>query len=171
VAEIADTTLARRTSVNDVADMRARSDAPEPLTEIAVAQWLELSDRAVEPNGYYLPDWELAVNSSAPGRTNASALTAFDETRLIGMMPVVSLWRAYKIPLPALGSAHPYGTLCTPPLDRDAASQAATRLMQQARQAGAHALVLRDMSLDGAAMKTFDNVPTPCCRTRSAPRN
>jgi CelD/BcsL family acetyltransferase involved in cellulose biosynthesis len=142
--------------MNDVA--HARGNTLLPLTEIAVKHWRELSARAVEPNGYYLPDWELAVNASAPGRTDASTLAARNETHLIGLMPVVSLWRAYKIPLPALASAHPYGTLCTPPLDRDATEKAVNELMRQARQAGAHALVLRDMSLDGAAMKAFENV-------------
>jgi CelD/BcsL family acetyltransferase involved in cellulose biosynthesis len=150
--------MARRASVNDVANTRARDNAPVPLTEIAVKSWRELSERAAEPNGYYLPDWELAVNASASGRTDASALAAWNETRLIGLMPVISLWRAYRIPLPALASAHPYGTLCTPPLDRDVTEKAAAQLMQQARQAGAHALVLRDMSLEGMAMKAFDNL-------------
>ncbi len=68
------------------------------------------------------------------------------------------MWRAYKIPLPALVSADPYGTLSTPPLDRDLAEEAAAGLLQQARRSGAHALILRDMSLDGAAMKAFAEV-------------
>jgi CelD/BcsL family acetyltransferase involved in cellulose biosynthesis len=70
-------------------------------------------------------------------------------------LPVVSLWRACKIPLPALASASPYGTLCTPLLDRTHAEDAAKTLMNEARKAGAHALVLRDVSLNGAAMKAF----------------
>jgi CelD/BcsL family acetyltransferase involved in cellulose biosynthesis len=150
--------MTSRTSINDVATARARGNAALPLTKVAVTQWRELSERVVEPNGYYLPDWELAVNASAAGRTDASTLAAWDDTRLIGLMPVVSLWRAYRIPLPALASAHPYGTLCTPPLDRDATERAAVQLLQQARQAGVHALVLRDMSLDGAVMKLFESV-------------
>ena len=68
------------------------------------------------------------------------------------------MWRAYKIPLPALVSADPYGTLCTPLLDRDMAEEAVTGILQQARQAGAHALILRAISLDGAAMKAFTDV-------------
>jgi CelD/BcsL family acetyltransferase involved in cellulose biosynthesis len=40
-------------------------------------------------------------------------------------------------------------------LDRDQAGAAATNLMQTARNAGAHALILRDVSLDGAAMKAL----------------
>ncbi len=125
-----------------------------------------LAERAVEPNGYYLPAWELAVNASARGRTAVSALAAWSEAsqsqdspaRLIGLMPVVSMWRDCKIPLPALVSASPYGTLCTPLLDRDIAGEAVRRLMAQARATGAHALILRDVSLNGAAMKAFAEV-------------
>jgi CelD/BcsL family acetyltransferase involved in cellulose biosynthesis len=128
-----------------------------PLNDIAAAAWRALSERAIEPNAYYLPDWELAVNALAPGRTGASALLARDEAsaRLIGLLPVVSLWRACRIPLPALVTAHPYGTFCTPHLDREAADAAVEQLIREARHAGAHALMLREVSLDGPAMRTF----------------
>jgi hypothetical protein len=102
------------------------------------------------------------VNAFASGRTGASALIARRDAasdgaaRIIGLLPVIPLSRAYKIPLPALVSAHPYGTLCTPPLDRELALDAAVRLLRQARQTGAHALILREVSLDGAAMKAFE---------------
>jgi CelD/BcsL family acetyltransferase involved in cellulose biosynthesis len=71
---------------------------------------------------------------------------------------VVLLWRAFKIPLPALVSAHPYGTLCTPLLDRDRAQPALASLMQAAREAGARALILREMSLEGDAMRMLAEV-------------
>ncbi|MCK1339028.1 GNAT family N-acetyltransferase [Bradyrhizobium sp. 38] len=138
----------------------AASRARVPLTAIEPGQWRALAQRAIEPNGYYLPGWELAVSASARGRTDASALPAFDgaSARLIGLMPVTSLWRAWNIPLPALVSAHPYGTLCSPLIDRDAPMEAATRLLQRAREAGAHALVLNDVALDGAAMTALNQV-------------
>jgi CelD/BcsL family acetyltransferase involved in cellulose biosynthesis len=171
VAEITNSAVVGRASVKDLIVKRPRGaaspdrDALAPLTAIAASQWRALAERAVEPNGYYLPDWELAVNASARGRTGVSALAAWtdaaeapDGRSLIGLMPVISLWRAYRIPLPALVSADPYGTLCTPPLDRGATNYAVIRLMQQARKAGAHALILRDISLDGAAMKSFTDV-------------
>ena len=68
------------------------------------------------------------------------------------------MWRAYKIPLPALVSADPYGTLCTPLLDRDMAEEAVTGILEQARRAGAHALIFRATSLEGPAMKAFADV-------------
>ena len=157
--------MVRRASMKDATDNRAptgtappQRNALVPLTSIATNQWRELSEHACEPNGYYLPGWELAVNAFAHGRTGASALAAWNGDRLIGLMPVVSMWHAYKIPLPALVSAHPYGTLCTPPLDRTMALEAAAQLLREARDAGAHALILRDMPLDGAVMNVFGDV-------------
>ena len=146
--------MVRRASPRDATDTRALI----PLTSIASDQWRQLAEVACEPNGYYLPGWEQAVNAFATGRTDASALAAWNGDRLIGLMPLVSLWRAYKIPLPALVSAHPYGTLCAPPLDAAMSTEAAAQLLQQARDAGAHALILRDMPIDGAAMNAFAEV-------------
>jgi CelD/BcsL family acetyltransferase involved in cellulose biosynthesis len=153
--------IAHQAAINPAsAKGAAKPRALDPLAAIEAGQWRALAQRAIEPNGYYLPAWELAVSASARGRTDASALAAFggSPARLVGLLPVISLWRAFKIPLPALVSAHPYGTLCSPLIDRDASVEAATRLLQRAREAGAHALVLRDVALDGAAMTTLKRV-------------
>jgi CelD/BcsL family acetyltransferase involved in cellulose biosynthesis len=170
VVEIADRAVIGRASVNDAAGASARAATPPaadaflPLAAVTTSQWRALAERAVEPNGYYLPGWELAVNAFATGRTGVSALIAQGgaapdgAARLIGLMPVIPAWRACKIPLPALASAEPYGTLCTPLLDRDLAHDAAVRLLAAARDAGAHALILRDVALDGAAMNAFTEV-------------
>jgi len=163
-----DTAIVHRASTNDAGRSRAQAEvaatgsaALTQLTAIAADQWQDLSERAIEPNGYYLPDWELAVNASAPDRTGVSALAAWDDpaqTRLTGLLPVVPLSRVFKIPLPALVSAHPYGTLCTPLLDRDSAEQALADMMQAARQADARALILREVSLEGDAMAVVTKV-------------
>jgi len=152
-----------RDAVNPVDAPRRREYLP-PLAAIAADRWRMLAARAIEPNGYYLPDWELAVNAFARGRTGVFVLTVWgkhkpaDQATVqhpIGLLPVVSAWDAYRIPVPALVSADPYGTLGTPPIDREMAAEAIAGLMQQARLAGARALVLRNMSLDGPAMRTF----------------
>jgi CelD/BcsL family acetyltransferase involved in cellulose biosynthesis len=171
VVEIANSAVVRRASVKDATARRAPAAAASgdgfaPLVAVAANQWRALAERAVEPNGYYLPDWELAVNASAHGRAGVSALSAWSDAaspqvgtaRLIGLLPVISMWRASKIPLPALVSADPYATLGTPLLDRDMAHEAAAALMHQARKSGTHALILRDLPLDGAALKVFTEV-------------
>lgn len=160
MAEIADTSMVRRSSGRDAGAVAPGSRGRLiPLAGIAADVWRALSMRAAEPNGYYLPEWELAVNASARGRGGTGALGAWrDASTLIGLVPVISMWRAYNIPLPALVSADPYGTLCTPLLDRDMAQEAVTGILQQARQAGARALIFRAIPLDGAAMKAFTDV-------------
>ena len=156
MTETIERALVRAASGNDVAPHRAIAPATSmPLEAVAVSDWRALSRDVLEPNAYYLPDWELAVNASARGRTGTSVLCARSEASapaLIGLLPVTSLWRAYKLPLPALVSGQPYGTLCTPLLDRISCDSAASRLLQAARGSGVHALVLRDVALDGAAM-------------------
>jgi len=152
-----DQALAGLASDSDATTFRGIGQAipPTPLHAVPIGQWRTLSEMTLEPNGYYLPDWELAVNASARGRTGVSALCAYGDEplpALIGLMPVISLRQACKLPLPALVSGHPYGTLCTPLLDRTMAPSAATRLLQAARAAGAHALLLRDVALDGATI-------------------
>jgi CelD/BcsL family acetyltransferase involved in cellulose biosynthesis len=159
--------------MKDAAGQRAHMAAASPdagafapLTAVAARHWRALAERAVEPNGYYLPDWELAVNASARGRTGVAALSAWSDAssaqdglaRLIGLVPVIPMSRALNIPLPALVSAEPYGALCTPLLDRDMADVAVAALLHQARTAGAHALILRDVPLDGAAIGAFTEV-------------
>ncbi|MBX9710795.1 MAG: GNAT family N-acetyltransferase, partial [Xanthobacteraceae bacterium] len=160
--------MAGNAAQNAAASTLALSPAPLPsaaktnaelpaLTGVALAQWQALAARAAEPNGYNLPEWALAVNAFSSGRMNVSALDARDDTgrNLIGLMPAVSAWRAYKLPLPAFVTADVYPPLGTLLLDRDKAAEAAGKLMQRARAAGAHALILRDTPLDGAVMASF----------------
>lgn len=133
------------------------------LASLDPDRWRSLADRAVEPNGYYLADWGLPLDATARDRTNASALTAYSDPSsgqsgaktLVGLMPVISAWRAYRIPLPLLVSADPYGTLCTPLLDHGLPVQTAAALLCEARALGQRALILRNVALDGAAMRAF----------------
>jgi CelD/BcsL family acetyltransferase involved in cellulose biosynthesis len=168
VVEIADAAQAAARSEAGFARAQAEVDRPAgtaaaltPLDTITSERWRALADNAIEPNGFYLPEWELTVNAFAQDRTGVSALTADSATAgrdappLIGLLPAISAWRAYRLPLPALVSADPYGELGTPLLDRAHADEAATKLMTRARAAGAHALILRNIPLDGPVMTAF----------------
>jgi len=127
-----------------------------PLAAIDRAAWQSLADRAIEPNGYYLPDWALAANGAPRARAATKALAARDESgATIGLVPVVSAWRAFRLPLPALVSADPFHSLDTPLLDAAAAEAAAAGLIAGARHAGARALLLRCVVLEGAAVDAF----------------
>lgn len=163
MAEIIDRAIATASSTarNQQAGPLERVRAADlvPLDTVSPQAWQDLAEHAREPNGYYLPGWERAVNATARGRTGTSALCAWDDdqpSRLIGLMPTTSLWHACRLPLPALASGHPYGTLCTPLLDRRSAERAAAQLLDAARRTGARALLLRDMSLAGSVMQAFE---------------
>lgn len=167
MVELATPASVARTSTRDATIARAAAARPgnaalPALASVDVERWQALAGDACEPNGFYLPDWALAIDAFARGRIGLSALTAWSDAsgpaRLIGLMPTISLWRAGGIPLPALVAAEAYGTVRTPLLDRTAADEAAQKLMRQARDAGARALILRDIPLDGAVMKTFTRV-------------
>lgn len=170
VVGISNPVATQRVSIADTPDRHAPADGPAddalaPLATIAADPWRALAARAIEPNAYYLADWELAVNATAKGRAGVFVLSAWDNAaehaktpRLIGLLPVVSAWSAYRLPISALASADPYGTLNTPLLDRKMACEAVTSLLRKARDAGARALILRDVTLNGAAMKALTKV-------------
>jgi hypothetical protein len=119
-----------------------------PLRLLPAADWLALANHAVEPNGYFLPDWESAVDATARGRSDVLALCGRNDTRtLTALLPVVSAWRAFKLPLPVLVSADPYGDLATPLIDGRAPIEAARALLAAGRASGAHAIVLRHTTI------------------------
>ena len=140
--------------------VQPRDDARAiPLTSISLPAWQALAKRATEPNACYLPEWELAVNAFSSGRTTVSALSCHgDNGEMIGLMPAVSAFRAYQLPLPAFVTADAFPPLGTILIDRDKADEAVSGLMRQARDSGARALILRDTPLDGAVMQAFTRV-------------
>lgn len=130
-----------------------------PIDDVSDDAWQSLTERAAEPNGYYLPEWLSAVSTSARDRTDVLALCAWDKSasrpRLTALMPAISLWRAYHLPLPALVSADPYGTLGTPLLDRTDTTATVNGLLEEARNKGMRALLLRDVTVEGPVAEAF----------------
>jgi CelD/BcsL family acetyltransferase involved in cellulose biosynthesis len=145
----------------DAVRAQTQGDGLFPLANVARGAWQTLAESALEPNAYYLPDWARAVDAFARDRAGAEALAVWSEQpvrRLIGVMPVVSFRRIYGVPLPALVSFEAYGTLGTPLIDRDAADEAAGRLLEQAAELGAHAVLVRAITLDGPVAAAFTRV-------------
>src|SRR5450432_3972956 len=81
VAEIANPANVGRASIAMLKPAQAKASpqcgALTPLAGIAADRWRALADRAIEPNGFYLPDWALAIDASARDRTDVSALGAW----------------------------------------------------------------------------------------------
>lgn len=124
------------------------------LGDVDPQAWAHLVDRVVESNAFFQPAWARAVSAHARGRSGAQALLAWDgpaRKRLIGLLPVISAWRALKIPIPMLVAWQAYAPLTVPLLDRDAADAAARGLIDAAAHAGAQAVLFPSLASDSAA--------------------
>lgn len=132
-------------AAGDIAGTVPRANEMVDLTAVPLEAWSRLSEHALEPNAFYAPAWALAVTKHVSGDENISALLAWDSParrKLIGFLPVTSVWRALKLPLPLLVSWHAYAPLATPLLDREYAADAAAGLLAAAKEAGAQGLLL-----------------------------
>ena len=125
------------------------------IAAVPRAAWAALCASAVEPNIFFDPGFALPAAALAGAGKGADALLAFDGARLTGLLPVVSAWRAFRLPIPALVAQQPYSPLSTPLLDADAAITAAGGLVDSAAASGARLLVLPDMALSGPAAAAF----------------
>lgn len=139
---------AHRSLTNELVDI---ADIPE-------AAWRDLAARAIEPNTFYEPSWLRAVSRHAHDYRNARALLAWDgpqKTRLLGLMPVWTAWRALGLPVPMLVAWQPYVPLRTPLLDKAMPEAAAHGLIDAALAAGAQALLMPLQTVDGLAFHSF----------------
>lgn len=138
------------------------------LSAVPEVAWTLLAERALEPNAYYDPLWARAASRHARDRQDAKALLAWDRNgRLIGLLPVVSAWRALALPIPALVAWQGYSPLTTPLLDRDAPEAAMRGLIDAAYSAGAEALLLPHLPESGPVA---DVVRRVLAERRLAPR-
>ena len=117
-----------------------------------------------------------STHPRADAPTCSPCAVATTARTLTALLPVVSAWRAFRLPLPVLVSADPYGDLATPLIDGRAPVDAARALLTQARASGAHAIVLRHVTIEGAAIKGDRNracrkrtLRPTCCAPNSAP--
>ena len=120
--------------------------------------WEMLGERAVEPNAFFQRVWSRAVSENARGLSGARALLVWDgplRSRLIGLLPVVSAWRALKLPIPVLVAWEVYAPLTVPLLDRDCADAAARGLLQTAARSGAQAVLFPSLTTDCASARAL----------------
>ena len=135
------------------------------LVNVPRRAWSHLAACAIEPNVFYDPAWARAVCAHARGRAGAQALLAWDgpdRKSLIGMLPVVSAWRALRLPIPVLVAWQAYAPLTTPLLDRDAAEHAAAGLIEAAHKAGAAAILFPNLAHGGPATAAITNALSRC---------
>lgn len=125
------------------------------ITAVPRPAWAALCAAAIEPNVFFDPGYSTPAATLAGGGKGADALVAFDGSRMTGLVPVVSAWQAFRLPVPVLVARQPYSPLSTPLLDADHAVAAAGALIDGAAASGAHLLVLPDMALSGPAAAAF----------------
>ncbi len=131
------------------------------LETVPERAWAQLAARAIEPNVFYHPSWARAVARSARGHSGAKALLVWDgvlRDRLIGLLPVVSAWRALALPVPVFVAWQAYAPLTTPLLDCECVDEASLGLVAAAAKAGATALLLPHFPASGPAAAAFRRV-------------
>ncbi len=129
-----------------------------PLARVPQAAWAELARTAIEPSIFFDPAFSLATLRCGGDQSGARALLAFSEgarTRLAGVLPVISAWRAVGLPIPVLFAGQPYTTLSTPLLARVDPVAAAGALIDAAAQAGQRVIVLPYAAMEGRAVAAF----------------
>jgi CelD/BcsL family acetyltransferase involved in cellulose biosynthesis len=123
------------------------------IADVPRDAWEALAQNSIEPNAFFDPGFALAASGFAWGGKGSQTLVAFDgaDGKINGLLPVVSAWHAYKLPLPAFVALQPYSPLTSPLLDKDHAIAAAGALIDGAAAAGGHLLVLPHLALGGPA--------------------
>lgn len=141
--------VSRHTTVCEIVNLLSVPEAP----------WLELFNRAAEPNIFFHPRWARAVSRHAEGKGGAKALLVWAEPsrkKLIALLPVVSATRALGLPLPVLVAWQAYAPLTTPLIDRDLIEEGARGLVAASGQAGAVSLMFPLLATEGPIMKALN---------------
>lgn len=129
------------------------------LAAVPERPWRALAEAALAPNPYYDIDWARQANATARVTRGARALLAWQgegRGRLIGLLPVVSAWRAVRLPLPVLFAWQGYGPLTMPLVDRRFAPEAWRKLRAAARAQGARAVCLPFVDMRDASLPLLD---------------
>ncbi len=146
------------------ADVRRAAYECVDLLEVPEPAWRDLAARSADANAFYGPGWAMALARHASGYAGARALLAWDgpmRRQLIGMLPVVSAWRAFKLPLPVFVAWQPYAPLTTPLIARDALDEGARGLIAAADKAGALGVLLTSVQEDSRSLDALRRAAKP----------
>jgi CelD/BcsL family acetyltransferase involved in cellulose biosynthesis len=129
---------------------------PRAVDESGLRAWAELSDRAVEPNAFYRPEFLLA--NVIERNVRAELLVVMEGDRWIACLPIRSLPASAKFPLPYLAAlVDDYTFSGTPLLDREALDVAADGLVSLIRaERRAAAVLLPIFESNGPASRAID---------------
>lgn len=124
-----------------------------PLHKVSRPHWDSLAADTIEPNAFFAANYTLPAFGLCDQAAHPAALLAHTgaNRQLIGLLPVVSAWKALRLPVPALVAQQPYSPLTVPLLARDHAETAAGALIDAACAAGMRVLSLPTMVLEGPA--------------------
>ena len=126
--------------------------APSDLTPLALGLRCRPGNRSPQMRSNPMPvisrSWALPVarHAARPRRCACAARRSIAPApdRLTGLMPVRWAGRALSLPVPLLVSWNAYAPFSVPLLDRDCAVDAAGALLDAAKAAGAHGLLLAE---------------------------
>lgn len=133
-----------------------------PLRQVSRPAWDDLAASTLEPNAFFAASYTLPAFGLCDHAAQPKALLAHagSSRQLVGLLPVVSAWKALRLPVPALVAHQPYSPLTVPLLSLDHAETAAGALIDAAAAGGMRVLSLPAMVLDGPAFAAISAAMT-----------
>ncbi|MDB5513041.1 MAG: hypothetical protein JWR08_2524 [Enterovirga sp.] len=127
-----------------------------------LAEWQQLSERALEPNLFYRPETALAGLRNLPGGAGGRVVAIFRQEgpgrRLVGILPVSRPGKRHLNPFPIMRAAEFYSTLSTPLLDPDDPSSTLREMLQVLAQHGYCGISLPFLHPAGPVAAALDEV-------------
>ncbi|WP_417579115.1 GNAT family N-acetyltransferase [Pelagibacterium sp.] len=122
------------------------------------AEWRALVDGSAEPNPFYTPEY-LGALSAADGAKRPRIVSVRRENGVLcALVPMISAWTAYRLPVAAHIAHFPYIPFGTPSVLSDDPTGSARRLIEHAASLGLSAMVFPFARLDGPTAEAIEKV-------------
>ncbi len=120
------------------------------------AEWRDLVMHAAEPNPFYTPEYLNALEAADGARRAEILSVRRSGGTLLGLVPLISAWDAYRLPVAAHVAHFPYIPFGTPVLSSDDPQRAAQALIEKASALSIPAMVFPFARLDGPTAAALD---------------